>query len=276
MNEATRVVFDDVVENTDPATSTHLVTVYTSLEHSDFLASATQLVFQATVDVLSIRNDVPLSVSIEHSADGQNWQSKNAAPEMSGTVPYTGGTIGFTGGERWPVLPSQRFARLCLNAGGSVGAFAFNVTIHSVTRSRVTRVRTGPAHPELRGDATIFGVPREVVTEIESVLHAARGLRPEDRHELALRRLSPHAHAELLAFQRRLVSMPVRSKQGLLRVAAATIRILTDSLQSSERRPQEVHVAPCDDCPPLSYSLGDKTGCESCSVDKDGSPQERS
>jgi hypothetical protein len=201
MHRETRVVFDEIVEDTEPEAPTHLVTMYTSLEHSDFLASASQLVFQMTIDVLDIRDNVPFSVSIEHSADGQTWKPKTSLPVMAGTVSSSGETVSVFGGEEWPVRPSQRFVRLCLNAGGSVGPFAFNIVIHAVERSRITRAQIAPEHSSLPGDATLFGVRREAVTEIQEILHAAKDMPVEDRHEHLLRRLSPESHAEINAFQ---------------------------------------------------------------------------
>lgn len=262
MNEAAHVVFDDIVEDRQPATATHMVTMYTSLEHNDFLASASLLVFQLTADVLVTRNDVPLSVTIEHSADGVNWKSKNPAPEISATVPATARAITFYGGERWPAVPGQRFVRLCLNAGGSVGEFAMNVVIHALGRSRITRARPAPTQSSLPGDATLFGMRREAVSDIESVLHAAGEMPHEDRAQFLMRRLSAETHREISAFQARLLALEPASKRSLLHVAMATIGILTAPLPPPKNRNQSAEATLCDECLPVAPAAGEPKTCD--------------
>jgi len=204
---------------------------------------------------------VPLSVTLEHSADGQNWQQKNHVPEISGTVPYAGGTIVFYGGERWPALPSQRFARLCLNVGGSVGAFAFHVLIHAVNRTRVSRAPRPAAHSHLPGDATLFGARREALTEIQSVLSSTTDALPADRAELLLRRLSPEAHRELHTFQTRLASLDPEAKRAVLQ--AATLAI--GAVMLPRPLPLETRDAPkaaaCDDCTTQAPIAGPPQAC---------------
>jgi hypothetical protein len=261
MHDATRVVFDGIVESTDPVATTHLVTMYTSLAHTAFLAAASQLVFQVIVDVLTIRSGVPLSVTIEHSADGQNWQAKNASPEIATTVRSSGGTQMFSGGEAWPALPNQRFVRLLLAAGGSVAGFAFKVTIWAVRRTRVTRLARPPKKTRLPGDATLFGIPREVVAEFQSALRSVQDAPPGDRFEMVARRLSGRAHGELHAFRHRLSSLDRDSKIALVQAATLAIgAVMLPPPRSPDRQDRSASCGACSSDPTATELCG--AGCD--------------
>lgn len=262
MHGATHLVFDETVQDTDPATSTHLVTMYSSLEHGDFLASATRLAFQVVVDVLSIRSDVPLSVTIQHSADGQNWQGKNAAPEVSGTVSRAGGTVQFVGSEPAPSRPSLRFMRLSVNAGGSVGPFAFRVAIYAVHRNWTVSRQTAAEHASLPSDHTLFGMRHEVVHEIESLLRMTNDMPARDRHEFLMKKLSARARVEMNALQSRLLSLPPETKRTMLGAAMGTIALLMAPLPEVKVRAHTAEPTLCDDCLPRTEMGGEVTHCQ--------------
>ena len=64
------------------------IILYTSLEHTDFLSDAEQMGIQAVFSASAVATSgtLTLRVQIEHSADGRNWLTKNATPELTGLV----------------------------------------------------------------------------------------------------------------------------------------------------------------------------------------------
>ena len=82
MSLESRLVFDEVVEDRSGTLGT--ITTYSSLDHTQFLADAQQIVMHVITEATSTIGT--LNIAIETSGDGRSWHGKQAAPEFQGLL----------------------------------------------------------------------------------------------------------------------------------------------------------------------------------------------
>jgi hypothetical protein len=233
VKQAVVQVFDDHLADTTPRRGAYRVTKYTSLEHTDLLASADQLGIQAVAEVIEAGADVPLVVAIEHSANGYDWKPKSPTAEIAGTIPAGAGTATLVGGERWPARPSQRFVRLRIDAGDGDRPFAITVRVLVSVRNRaVPAPRRSPADATVPRvpfptTASLFGVRNEVLREIHDLVLSSQHLDPPARHAHILRNLSLGSANEVTRLVGRLRALDAGSKEILIAMARGLIRLLS-------------------------------------------------
>src|SRR4051812_14716037 len=125
MHDRTKKVFDEVIQDTsEMAGHTYLMTTWSSIEHSEFLVKADQLVVQVVGDVLSGANPVPVTITVQHSGDGRTWRDRWVAVDgvFPGTPSLTPGPVpveqtSLWGGESVRRSPTLQFARLQIAIG---------------------------------------------------------------------------------------------------------------------------------------------------------------
>lgn len=96
-------VFDDLV-------SPGATTFYTSSTTQQALGDYDQLAIQAVIDNVDVAGTFTLS--IQHSADGENWVNKNATPEINAKAIATAAVTNIVGADTGatPTLGFVRFA----------------------------------------------------------------------------------------------------------------------------------------------------------------------
>jgi len=233
MQQAVVKVFDEHLSDTSPSGGTYLVTTYTSLEHTELLSSADQIGIQAVVYVLSSTGNLPVTIAIEHSANGRTWKRKNASPEINATLDISSGSRSYVGGEVWPPRASQRFVRLRIDVGDTHNPFSVRLTIEASTRTRTKRLPRmeppPPALPPLKFArvAAALGIRQQTILELSALAGRATHPTREERSAFVLQGLSMPAQAELGRFVRDLRSLDDRSKRLLVEAASGLVQLLS-------------------------------------------------
>ncbi|KYG09323.1 hypothetical protein BE21_18485 [Sorangium cellulosum] len=77
------MVFDDTLSDMYGAGAgppgAGFIRKYTSLEHTDIFSSAGQLCLQAVMQRIGGLSELPLRITMEHSANGYDWKPKHTA-----------------------------------------------------------------------------------------------------------------------------------------------------------------------------------------------------
>lgn len=119
-----QTVFDDFVAGTAPA--------YTDASWNPTLGGADKLAIMAVADQVSGTSAITLTVAIEHSGDGRNFLSKNAAAEINAQTIDSTQTWALNGSDSG-VTPSLGFVRLRVQLASASAAQA-HVRIHVTGR----------------------------------------------------------------------------------------------------------------------------------------------
>lgn len=124
MRIATLDLFDETIQGTT-------TTWYTPGSTYDALALGD--VIAATAAVFNVQNSPTLTIQIEHSADGKNWNNLMTSPEVSQAISTLSNTaLYFTNAA--PTLGLARF-RIQLSATGTNSTCQCRLKIAATTRS---------------------------------------------------------------------------------------------------------------------------------------------
>jgi hypothetical protein len=237
------MVFDDTLSDMFVGAAApegaYFISKYTSLEHTDMLSSAGQLCFQAVMERLGGSADLPLKVTMEHSANGYDWKPKNSGSELSGVLLATSKTATFAGGESWPTRPSLRFVRLRIDVGDGSGQFSVALKVYATVRKRGAELlpwdEDSDALPERIPLAELlFGVRSEVLDELRELVLGASHLDGEARYTDVLGSMSLRSKREVFGLVRRVQHMDVESKRLLLNLGRGVVKLLSAELGEEE------------------------------------------
>jgi hypothetical protein len=231
MHQGTRIVLDERL-NAEGS-----LTLYTSLEHTDFLSDADQLGFQAifSASTFATSGTLNLSVQIQHSADGRNWLNANTTPELSQTITLmpVQGQWSLIGGESWPARPRLRFVMLVITIKTlNASPPSSRLQLFATARSRLwspddTERAVAPPHlaPVTRREAMgrLLGMRPSTFEEVE--MHM-RAVQPGDHPSQMINRLSPGARADLERVTSNLRNLPPEQKHAALTFTSALASML--------------------------------------------------
>ena len=239
MRQDAVMVFDDTMGDTTDTGGTYFSTQHTSLEYTDLLSSAAQITLQVVADRLAGSTDTPLSVALEHSANGYDWKPKNDTPELSGAMGGHEKLASLAGGERWPARPSLRFVRLRIDAGDRKTPFAVQLKVYVTARVRGSR--SLPLHPDvdvllerLPRAELLFGVRGEVLNELQQLLLGTSHLAGEARSGEVIRGMRERSKHEVSGMVRRIQRMDVDSKRLLLGLSRGLTELLSADLREHD------------------------------------------
>ncbi|MFO0759489.1 MAG: hypothetical protein U0359_23560 [Byssovorax sp.] len=238
MQQGTRIVFDEML-NAEGG-----ITLYTSLEHTDFLSEADQLGLQAIFSTSVTSGMLILDVRIQHSGDGRNWLNKNTGPELSASITLTPGVGQWSmiGGEKWPTLPRLRFVTLAISmTTRNVSPPASRLQLIATARSR-TKAAAEPIAPpphlapvgKREAMARLLGMRPSTLDEMEARVREAE---PGDGLGRLIDRASPGARADLARITRTLRNLGPEQKQAALTFAgafASLVMLPPDRIESPE------------------------------------------
>jgi hypothetical protein len=245
MQQAIVKVFDEYLSDTTPSGGTYLVTTSTSLEHTELLSSADQIGLQAVVHVLSSAGNLPLTIAIEHSANGRTWKRKNVSAEINAALDISTGTRAYVGGEGFPARASQRFVRLRIDVGDGHTPFSVRLVIEASTRTRTKRlpptaqVPSPPQPLKFARVMAVLGLRQEAILELERLARSADHSSSAERSAFILQSLSGPSKAELWRFVRELRSLDPRSKQLLINAASGLVKLLSSPSSPPGVGPEE-------------------------------------
>jgi hypothetical protein len=237
------MVFDDTLSDMFVGAAVpegaYFIRKYTSLEHTDMLSSAGQLCFQAVMDRIGGSRDLPLEITMEHSANGYDWKPKNSGSEVSGVLPANGKTATFAGGESWPTRPSLRFVRLRIDVGDGSGTFSVAVKVYVTIRRRGEELLPWDEDSEDSSEhiplaELLFGVRSEVLDELRELVLGASHLDGEARYTEVLGSMSLRSKREVFGLVRRVQHMDVESKRLLLNLGRGVVKLLSAELDEEE------------------------------------------
>lgn len=274
MHDRSVKVFDETIQDTFVGIAAHSyrAVTWSSIEHSDFLVRADQLVVQAVVSVMVGVEPVPLTITLQHSGDGRTWHNKWVAIEGRfsngekpdnldpGAAEERGERIkkrelpsnSLWAGEPSPRPPTLQFARWQIDVGDGKNPFKIRTTIlvTARTRTKPSKAQIGQAAEEGPSSNPAIGSPlvpgRRSLAEVGQTLQSMAHLEGSHQREEVLRALSPTARKDLTALSASLRSLSPEQRDELARSA----RAFADSLAG---------VARTDVLP--EPSSGDACGC---------------
>jgi hypothetical protein len=239
MHQGTRIVFDEML-NAEAG-----LTLYTSLEHTDFLSDAQQLGLHAIFSTSVTSGLLILDVRIQQSGDGRNWLNKNASPELSASITLTPGVGQWSmiGGETWPTLPRMRFVTLAISmTTRNVSPPACRLQLLATARSR-TRAEPEPVVAPHRlvpmsqreAMARVLGMRPSTLDEMEMHMRSAQ---PGDGLGRVASRISSEARADLERITRTLRNLDPDQKHAALTFANAMASLVMLSPEKPEQATQ--------------------------------------
>ncbi|XXY54665.1 hypothetical protein WME91_26385 [Sorangium sp. So ce269] len=241
MEQTVVTVFDDVMSDMALSGGTYFITKYTSLEHTDVLSSAGQIGLQAVMQEIWLLKPLPLTITMEHSANGYDWKPKHSAPELSGWIYPGNDTVALAGGESWPTRPSLRFVRLRIDIGDEQARFSAALKVHATVRRRGAGlldldedVDEDDSPKPLPLAELLFGVRGEVLDELRELALNASHVDEEARHAEVIGRMSLRSKREVFGLVRRIQGMDVESKQLLLSLGRGVVKLLSAELGEGE------------------------------------------
>jgi hypothetical protein len=239
VEQGTVLVFDDTLGDTTEQGGAYFITKHTSLEYTDLFSSAAQISLQVVADRLAGVADTPLTLALEHSANGYDWKPKNGVPELWCALGGGVETASFAGGERWPARPSLRFVRLRIDAGDGKNPFALNLKV--VVAARMRGERSLPFHGDLDTlrehlpwAELLFSVRGEVLNELRQLVLSTGHLDEEARAGEVIRGLSERSQREVFGLVSRVRKMDVDAKRLLLSLSRGVVELLSTDLEEHE------------------------------------------
>jgi hypothetical protein len=261
MNRASTTVFDAFIA--DGATTT-----YTSLEHVEGLASGRQLGFMIRARKYT---NAYLTVDIETSVDGKNFQSKYVEyAALSDPTPHPLVAArhlkvidsdpevfadNFAVAEPSPPRPNLRFCRLAITVLNfeSESASAYLKISACVRGSSAVRAASTPA-PAARAAPGSLARHDEMMHELKSLSTEAQGLDPARRAAYIMRNLHPSTKGHIQAVEQRLMALPPETRRGFFETTKA---MMGHALRATPKRPPPAAPeAPCCDGPPKPTPCG--------------------
>ncbi|HTN89034.1 MAG TPA: hypothetical protein VL242_35395 [Sorangium sp.] len=237
-------VFDDTLSDMSAGAVPYLrfIRKYTSLEHTDMLSSAGQLCLQAVMQRIDGIRELPLEITMEHSANGYDWKPKNAGPELSGVLLEDDETATFAGGESWPGRSSLRFVRLRIDLGdpsSGSGAFSVALKVYATVRKRGSDFLSWDEEGNFLSERLplaeiLFGVRGEVLDELRELVLGAGHLEGEARYTEVIGGMSLRSKREVFGLVRRVQHMDVESKRLLLSLGRGVVKLLSAELGEEE------------------------------------------
>jgi hypothetical protein len=215
MNRLAITVFDAFIA--DGATPT-----YTSLDHVAGLASGRQIALM--VRARKYGGDSYVTVDIEQSVDGKNFQSKYvsypagvppvvtpivAAHELK--IPDVSRPIHsdvFSAAEPYPPMPNLRDSRLAITIVDSFGASKSAYLKVSVCVRGSPDIVRAPASAARRSPPGSLARHGEMISDLSRLSDEARGLDPGRRAAYVLRNMHPDTKAHMQAVDRQYRAMP--------------------------------------------------------------------
>jgi len=236
VKQADTLVFDERLADTSLRGGRYRIMTYTSLAHSELFRGAGRIAIQAMVHLFGSGSDLPVTVTLEHSADGRTFRPKGRQAELDGVIARGTVTSTLVGGEPSPVRPSHQFVRLRIEVGDGIHPFDLRLLLHITARgapfaearprSSVAAVPEGERPPPL-------GVARETVREVHGLLRASAHLAPADRQRHVLDRLSEGGRADVARALFRLRALSEAEKHVLAGFAGGLLAL---AALPSERR----------------------------------------
>ncbi|WP_437576465.1 hypothetical protein [Sorangium sp. So ce887] len=240
------MVFDDTLsdmhEGAAVPAGAGFIRKYTSLEHTDMLSSAGQLCFQAVMQRIGGIRDLPLEITMEHSANGYDWKPKYSGSVLSGVLLEDDETATFAGGESWPGRSSLRFVRLRIDVGdasGGSGAFSVALKVYATVRKRGADLLSWDEDGDFLSERLpladiLFGVRGEVLDELRELVLGAGHLEGEARYAEVIGGMSLRSKREVFGLVRRVQHMDAESKRLLLSVGRGVVKLLSAELGEEE------------------------------------------
>jgi hypothetical protein len=233
MHRFSKSVFDEFIDN-------GAVVSYSSILHASDLANGRQIGVIAVCSQISVPGTTTLTVTLEHSGDGQRFTPKTTLMNavVLGTLgSQPSGSLAIrTAGESAPVAPTLRFVRFAITLSQATGVPSAYVKLAASVRGSPDRPDE-PAVQPVPGKAAAGTLTRheQMAGEIESLASASAHLAPAQRAKHLVQNLSEDSKEHLREIDRRIRTMAPEVKAHFF---ASTARMLGDALTASRLQAQ--------------------------------------